>query len=162
MQVLFRGTYWMRQWIDVAAKGRRRIISKQGCSLLDVAMMQIFAKNDWIFSNRLCLYSVVWWWPMCSECGYVPVWTRNFWCTRQLHAYCHAEAGIIELFPFLKKSFISWITASEISRWYWCITWTANEQFACQTQCCLSWDYLEYDSSFSWLCELKGACQIVC
>jgi hypothetical protein len=73
MQVLFRGTYWMRQWIDVAAKGRRRIISKQGCSLLDVAMMQIFAKNDWIFSNRLCLYSVVWWWPMCSECGYVPV-----------------------------------------------------------------------------------------
>jgi hypothetical protein len=35
---------------------------------------------------------------MCFECGYVPVWTRNFLCTGQLYAYCHAETGIIKLF----------------------------------------------------------------
>jgi hypothetical protein len=48
----------------------------------------------------------MWWWHMCFECGYVPVWTRNLGWTGQLYAYCHVEAGIIKLFPFLKNVFM--------------------------------------------------------
>jgi hypothetical protein len=54
MQVLFRGTYWMRQWM-LLLKEEEKLQVKQGCRLLEVAMMQIFAKNGWNFSNRLCL-----------------------------------------------------------------------------------------------------------
>jgi hypothetical protein len=54
MLVLFRGTYWMRQWM-LLLKQEDGLQVKQGCRLLEVAMMQIFAKNDWNFSNRLCL-----------------------------------------------------------------------------------------------------------
>jgi hypothetical protein len=54
MQVLFRGTYSMRQWM-LLLKEEDGLQVKQGCRLLEVAMMQIFVKNGWNFSNRLCL-----------------------------------------------------------------------------------------------------------
>jgi hypothetical protein len=36
-------------------KEEEKLQVKQGYRLLEVAMMQIFAKNGWNFSNRLCL-----------------------------------------------------------------------------------------------------------
>ena len=52
MQVLFRGTYWMRQWAILLKEDDRSHV-KMGCHLLEVTIMQIFANNGWSFSSRI-------------------------------------------------------------------------------------------------------------
>ena len=52
LQVIFRATHWIRFWALLQKEeGRPPIMS--GCLALEVAAMECFASNGWLFSNRI-------------------------------------------------------------------------------------------------------------
>jgi hypothetical protein len=53
IQVLYRGTYWLRQWAQLQ---RREDLSKElmgVCKAMELTVMQVFTSHGWIFSNRI-------------------------------------------------------------------------------------------------------------
>ena len=53
MQVLYRGTHWLRFWSQLrwSEEDRESIITV--CRRLEALVMQIFAQHGWRFSNRI-------------------------------------------------------------------------------------------------------------
>ena len=54
LQILFRATYLARMWMPLQKEEDRDIIST-ACRVMESTAMEIFARNGWQFSNRLCL-----------------------------------------------------------------------------------------------------------
>ena len=56
LQVLFRGTYWIRFWA-LLQKEEERPLVLEGCRTLECSAMEIFASNGWPFINRIACLS---------------------------------------------------------------------------------------------------------
>ena len=54
LQILFRATYWIRFW-DLLRKEDDMNTIPENCQVLESMAMEIFARNEWRFSNRLRL-----------------------------------------------------------------------------------------------------------
>ena len=52
LQVLFRGTYWIRFWALLQKEEERQLVL-EGCRALECSAMEIFASNGWPFINRI-------------------------------------------------------------------------------------------------------------
>jgi len=52
LQVIFRATHWIRFW-SLLQKEEGRPPIMLGCRALEVAAMEYFASNGWLFSNRI-------------------------------------------------------------------------------------------------------------
>jgi hypothetical protein len=52
LQVIFRGTYWIRFW-SLLQKEEDRQMMKIGCRKIETIAMKVFARNGWRFSNRI-------------------------------------------------------------------------------------------------------------
>ena len=52
LQVLFRGTYWIRFWA-LLQKEEERPLVLEGCRALECSAMEIFVSNGWPFINRI-------------------------------------------------------------------------------------------------------------
>ena len=52
MQVIYKGTHWIRTW-SVFQKEEKRNILKQAGASLERVTMEIFAHNGWKFSHRI-------------------------------------------------------------------------------------------------------------
>jgi hypothetical protein len=52
LQVIFRGTYWARQW-SLLLKEDERDVMKEGCKLLETSVMHFFGKDGWNMRKRL-------------------------------------------------------------------------------------------------------------
>ncbi|XP_062188905.1 uncharacterized protein LOC133892218 [Phragmites australis] len=50
--VIFRATYWIRQW-SLVHKMEERLLFKRGCRDLETMLMAVFAKFGWCFRNRI-------------------------------------------------------------------------------------------------------------
>jgi hypothetical protein len=53
MQVLYRGTYWLRLWVRLQ---KHEELAKQivdACKALELVVMQVFAAHGWRFCNRI-------------------------------------------------------------------------------------------------------------
>jgi hypothetical protein len=46
LQVMFRGTYWIRNW-SILSKDEERNISKECCRWLEIMTLEFFHKNGW-------------------------------------------------------------------------------------------------------------------
>ena len=53
LQILFRATYLTRTWAILQKEEDRGLIA-DACRALEVMAMDIFVRNGWQFSNRLC------------------------------------------------------------------------------------------------------------
>jgi hypothetical protein len=51
LQVMFRGTYWIRSWAILSKEGR--IILLEGCRILETMAMEIFHKSEWNALRRI-------------------------------------------------------------------------------------------------------------
>jgi hypothetical protein len=54
MQVIFRGTHWARSWSIFQKEDKWKVL-QTACRLIETLAMEIFAKYEWWFSNRLSL-----------------------------------------------------------------------------------------------------------
>jgi hypothetical protein len=52
LQVIFRGTFWIRSWY-VLSKQDGRIILKEGCCALQVVALEVFHKYGWNALKRI-------------------------------------------------------------------------------------------------------------
>lgn len=52
LQVLFRGTYWIKSW-SILSKEEERSSLKKGCQKLEITSMEVFSKAGWNFRNRI-------------------------------------------------------------------------------------------------------------
>jgi hypothetical protein len=52
LQVIFRGTYWIRSWA-ILSKEEEREKLKMGCRWLEIVTMDFFAKRGWNVMRRL-------------------------------------------------------------------------------------------------------------
>ena len=52
LQVIFRGTHWIRFWALLQKEDDRPHVF-MGCRVLETTFMEIFASNGWSFSNRI-------------------------------------------------------------------------------------------------------------
>jgi len=52
LQVLFRGTYWIRFWAQLQKEEERPPVL-EGCRALECFAMEVFASNEWPFINRI-------------------------------------------------------------------------------------------------------------
>jgi hypothetical protein len=52
LQVIFRGTYWIRSW-SLLQKEEDRQFMKMGCSTFETTALEVFARHGWRFSNRI-------------------------------------------------------------------------------------------------------------
>jgi hypothetical protein len=46
LQVMFRGTFWIRNW-SILSKEDGRLILKDGCRLLETVALEVFHKSGW-------------------------------------------------------------------------------------------------------------------
>jgi hypothetical protein len=46
LQVMFRGTYWIRSW-SILSKDEERNILKEGCRWLETMALEFFNKSGW-------------------------------------------------------------------------------------------------------------------
>jgi hypothetical protein len=53
LQVLFRGTYWLRLWTQLQEHEVAGARLKQACMLLESLAMQFFANFEWSFRNKI-------------------------------------------------------------------------------------------------------------
>jgi len=53
LQILFRATYFTMTWA-ILQKEEDRDLFADACRALEVTAMDIFVRNGWKFSNRLC------------------------------------------------------------------------------------------------------------
>ena len=54
LQILFRATYLVTMWMQLQKEEDMDTIST-ACRAMESTAMEIFTKNGWLFSNRLCL-----------------------------------------------------------------------------------------------------------
>ena len=54
MQVLYRGTHWLRLWALLQRCDEDKEELQEACRTMEVLVMQIFANHSWKFSNRIC------------------------------------------------------------------------------------------------------------
>ena len=54
LRILFRATYLARTWMLLQKEEDKDTIST-ACRAMESTAMEIFTKNGWLFSNRLCL-----------------------------------------------------------------------------------------------------------
>ena len=54
MQVLYRGTHWLRLWARLQRCDEDKEELQEACRTMEVLVMQIFANHGWKFSNRIC------------------------------------------------------------------------------------------------------------
>jgi hypothetical protein len=52
LQVIFRGTFWIRSW-SVLSKEDGRIILKEGCRALETVALEFFHKSGWNVLKRI-------------------------------------------------------------------------------------------------------------
>jgi hypothetical protein len=52
LQVMFRGTHWIRSWA-ILSKEDGRIILKEGCRWLESVALEIFHKSGWNTMRRI-------------------------------------------------------------------------------------------------------------
>jgi hypothetical protein len=52
LQVMFRGTYWIRSWA-ILSKEDGMVILKEGCRLLETMALEIFHKSSWNTRRRI-------------------------------------------------------------------------------------------------------------
>jgi len=52
LQVIFRGTFWARKWSQLSKEEEKNFIIKN-CSILEKAIMELFAKTGWNFRRRI-------------------------------------------------------------------------------------------------------------
>jgi hypothetical protein len=52
LQVIFMATYWIQQWF-LLSKEEERPIFKNGCRILEMVIMEVFAKFLWKFQNSI-------------------------------------------------------------------------------------------------------------
>ena len=52
LQVLFRETFWIRNW-SVLSKEEERDSLKKGCQTLEFTVMEVFSKAEWNFRQRI-------------------------------------------------------------------------------------------------------------
>jgi hypothetical protein len=52
LQVMFRGTYWIRSWA-ILSQEDGRVILKEGCRLLETMALEIFHKSGWNTLRRI-------------------------------------------------------------------------------------------------------------
>ena len=52
LQVIFRGTYWVRFW-TLLLKEEDRPVMKTACRVVETIAMEVFSNNGWRFSNRI-------------------------------------------------------------------------------------------------------------
>jgi hypothetical protein len=52
LQVIFRGTYWTWYWSLLQKEEDRQMIM-MGCRSIETTAMEIFARHEWRFSNRI-------------------------------------------------------------------------------------------------------------
>ena len=55
LQVLFRGTYWVRFWAQLQKLEENKAILIQGARHIESVVMGVFAENGWRFSNRISM-----------------------------------------------------------------------------------------------------------
>jgi hypothetical protein len=53
MQVLFRGTHWLRLWAQLQRHAVDSSMIKTACKVLESMLMEIFANFGWRFWNRI-------------------------------------------------------------------------------------------------------------
>jgi hypothetical protein len=53
MQVLYRATYWCREWVQLQPCEDDMNDMREACRLLETRVMQLFTNYGWRFSNRL-------------------------------------------------------------------------------------------------------------
>ena len=53
LQVLFRGTYWLRFWTQLQRLDEHKTSIVETCRLLESSAMFLFASHEWSFSYRL-------------------------------------------------------------------------------------------------------------
>jgi hypothetical protein len=52
LQVMFRGTYWIKCWA-ILSKEDGMVILKKGCRLLETMALEIFHKSGWNTRRRI-------------------------------------------------------------------------------------------------------------
>ena len=52
LHVIFKGTYWTRYW-SLIQKEEDCHLLMMGCRTVEIATMEVFARHDWRFANRL-------------------------------------------------------------------------------------------------------------
>lgn len=52
LQVIFRGTHWIRYWALLQKENERPQVTL-GCRVLETTAMEFFASNGWSFSYRI-------------------------------------------------------------------------------------------------------------
>ena len=56
LQVLFRGTHWLRLWAQLQRSDDSADLLRRACRHLETMAMHFFAYRGWRFSNRITLY----------------------------------------------------------------------------------------------------------
>ena len=56
LQVLFRGTHWLRLWTQLQRSDDSANLLRRACRHLETMAMHFFAYRGWRFSNRITLY----------------------------------------------------------------------------------------------------------
>ena len=54
LQVIFRGTYWIRFW-SLLQKEEDRQMMKMRCRNIETTTLEVFVRHGWRFSNRIAL-----------------------------------------------------------------------------------------------------------
>jgi hypothetical protein len=54
LQVIFKESYWTRSW-SLLQKEEDRQMMKMGCRNIETAVMEVFARHGWRFSNIIAL-----------------------------------------------------------------------------------------------------------
>jgi hypothetical protein len=54
LQAIFRGTYWTGFWSRLQKEEDRQFM-KMGCETIETVAMEVFARHDWSFSNRIAI-----------------------------------------------------------------------------------------------------------
>jgi hypothetical protein len=54
IQVLYRGTYWLRFWSQLERNDQYKEDITMACRKLETVALQIFVDHGWRFSNRIC------------------------------------------------------------------------------------------------------------
>jgi len=53
LQVLFRGTHWLRHWAQLQHREEQKESLIQTCRLLEMLALRFFASHGWPFSLRI-------------------------------------------------------------------------------------------------------------
>jgi hypothetical protein len=69
MQVIFRGTYWTRTWVNFQKVQMKKTLQST-CRVIESLTMKIFAKHEWWSTNRLSF----WWTSILHSINMLLAW----------------------------------------------------------------------------------------